>query len=325
MGKILVTGGAGYIGSHVVKKLGEEGFDLIVVDDLSNGFREAVTYGEFIEGDIGDEKTLEKVFENKISGVLHFAGSVIISESVENPSKYYENNTFNSFKLLERCIENNVLAFVFSSTAAVYGDSSSKLVNELDPVKPTSPYASSKLMTEKMIKDLSLSSNLFNYVIFRYFNVAGASSCGKLGQKGKNATHLMKVCAEVASGKREKIEVFGTDYETHDGTGVRDYIHVEDLAKLHVLGLKYLLSGKQSQLFNCGYSKGASVKEVIQGFQEITGEKLNVINGNRRAGDLASLVADCTKVKNILNWKPEYNDLREIIKSALEWERKIND
>ncbi len=322
MGKILVTGGAGYIGSHVVKHLGQSGYEVIVVDNLSNGFKEAVKFGEFIEGDIGDDSVLDEAFKNEIEGVLHFAGSVVVPESVENPLKYYENNTVNSFKLMKKCAEENVKAFIFSSTAGVYGSTDKNIVSEIDPVSPINPYASSKLMSEDMLRDISRASDL-RHVVFRYFNVAGAGSCGELGLRGRNATHLMKVCAEAAIKKREYLSIFGTDYDTPDGTGVRDYIHVEDLADIHVLGLKYLLAGGKSELFNCGYSQGFSVKEVIKEFKNVSQNDFLVKEAPRRPGDVGCLIAESSKLKDAFNWKPRFTDISLIVRSAYEWEKKI--
>ncbi len=322
MGKILVTGGAGYIGSHVVKKLGEENFDILVVDNLSNGYKEAVTYGELLVGDIGDQKVLDKIFENQIDGILHFAGSIIVPESVEKPELYYQNNTENSLKLISRAVKENVKGFIFSSTAAVYGESKKEIVTEEDQVAPTNPYGASKLMTERMLQDISNVRDL-NYVIFRYFNVAGSSDCGKLGIRGENATHLMKVCAQAATKKRESMTIFGTDWDTKDGTGVRDYIHVEDLADVHVLGIKHLLAGGDSALLNCGYTQGYSVKEVVSEFKKVSGVDFSAIEGERRAGDIGCLIANSEKAKSLLGWTPKKNQIETIVKSAFEWEKKI--
>lgn len=320
--RILITGGAGYIGSHVLKQLGESDlYDLIVVDDLSNGDKKNLLYGEFIEGNIGDDKTLERVFSLGIDGILHFAGSVVVPESVENPTKYYRNNTYNSLKLLEFAAKYGVKNFIFSSTASVYGENSDgRGITEDSLTTPINPYAYSKLMTEQMIKDISKISPM-NYVILRYFNVAGADPEGKIGQRGKNATHLIKVCSEAACKKKESVKIFGTDYKTKDGTGVRDYIHVCDLADVHVKALKYLLDGGESQTFNCGYSKGYSVREVVDSFQKIA--PFEVLEGERRAGDISTLIADSSKVREALNWKPQFDSLEKILEDAYRWEKKL--
>jgi len=322
---ILITGGAGYIGSHVLKQLGElDQYNLIVVDNLSNGHKENLLFGEFIEGDIGDSQVLDQIFKRKIDGILHFAGSIVVPESVEKPDLYYRNNTVNSLKLLEYAKKFEVEAFIFSSTAAVYGEKTTdRPVSEEDPTDPKNPYAASKLMTEQMIQDIAKVSSL-RYVILRYFNVAGACPSGKIGQRGKNATHLMKVCAEAACGKRESVTIFGTDYPTKDGTGVRDYIHVVDLASAHVLALGHLLNGAESNLFNCGYSQGYSVKEVIQQMKKISSNDFLVNEGLRRAGDISKLTADSRLIREKLGWKAGFNKLSVIIKDAYNWEKRLN-
>ncbi|MFA7612783.1 MAG: UDP-glucose 4-epimerase GalE [Candidatus Caldatribacteriota bacterium] len=320
--KLLITGGAGYIGSHVVKALGAQNHDLIIYDNLSTGHREAVTSGELVVGDLEDAEKLRELFRtHQFDGVLHFAGSIVVPESVENPIKYYKNNTLNSLKLIELCREFHVNKFIFSSTAAVYGIPESGLCSEESVTQPINPYGQSKLMTEHMLRDVSFASD-FRYVALRYFNVAGADPEGQIGQSFPQATHLIKVASELAYGKRESMKVFGTDYPTPDGTCVRDYIHVCDLASAHVAALDYLAQGGESNIFNCGYGKGFSVKEVLTKVEEVTGKKLNAINEERRAGDPASLTAVVSKIHKHLVWKPQYDDLSFIIKTAYEWEQK---
>lgn len=320
--KLLITGGAGYIGSHVVKALGAQNHDLIIYDNLSTGHREAVTSGELVVGDLEDAEKLRELFRtHQFDGVLHFAGSIVVPESVENPIKYYKNNTLNSLKLIELCREFHVNKFIFSSTAAVYGIPESGLCSEESVTQPINPYGQSKLMTEHMLRDVSFASD-FRYVALRYFNVAGADPEGQIGQSFPQATHLIKVASELACGKRESMKVFGTDYPTPDGTCVRDYIHVCDLASAHVAALDYLAQGGESNIFNCGYGKGFSVKEVLTKVEEVTGKKLNAINEERRAGDPASLTAVVSKIHKHLDWKSQYDDLSFIIKTAYEWEQK---
>ncbi len=323
MKKVLVTGGAGYIGSHVTQKLQERDYQILIVDDFSNSSSESLLDCDFIEGNIGDEATLNKIFKGQqIESVLHFAGSIVVPESVEKPYKYYNNNTINSLKLINRAKANGVKNFIFSSTAAVYGNVSSEPVTEKTPTAPENPYAYSKLMTEQMLQDVASVSDL-NFVILRYFNVAGAEASGKLGQRGDNATHLIKICSEAANKKRENVTIFGNDYSTPDGTGVRDYIHVEDLADVHVLALQYLEKGGESNIFNCGYSQGFSVKEVIEEVKKVSSHPFKVNEGPRRAGDVASLIADSSKLKKTLNWIPKRNNLNQIVKSAVEWEKNL--
>ena len=321
-GKVLVTGGAGYIGSHVVKALGESGYDVITYDNLSTGFKDAVLYGELIIGDLAETEKLESVFkENDIMAIMHFAGSIVVPESVENPLKYYQNNTVNSCNLINLAIKYKVKNFVFSSTAAVYGIPDTDVVTEDSVTDPINPYGQSKLMTEHMLKDSSSAHKDFNYVALRYFNVSGADLDGKIGQAFPGATHLIKVNCEAASGKREKTYIFGTDFNTPDGTGVRDYIHVVDLANAHLEALKFMLDKSESRIFNCGYGKGFSVKEVVSTVKEVTGVDYPVIETDRRAGDPPKLIANSSKMRSETNWKPVYDDLNKIIESAYNWER----
>lgn len=320
--KILVTGGAGYIGSHVVKQLGEAGYEVVVYDNLSTGFKEAILYGELVEANLEDLETLDTTFsKHKFDGVMHFAGSIVVPESVEKPLMYYSNNTVNSMNLIKMCIKHNVQNFIFSSTAAVYGELEEGFAKEDMPTNPINPYGQSKLMTENMLKDTSFAHDNFNYVVLRYFNVSGADPDGKIGQAFPGATHLIKVNCEAATGKRDKTYIFGTDFETKDGTGVRDYIHVVDLAKAHLKGIEYLFNNKQSQVMNCGYGHGYSVKEVVKAVKEVSGTNFTVEESDRRAGDPAQLISKVDKIKSTINWSPEHDNLNFIIKTAFEWEK----
>lgn len=319
--KLLVTGGAGYIGSHVVKALKILGHEITIYDNLSTGHREAITAGELVIGDLEDELKLDRLFgQKKFEAVLHFAGSIVVPESVADPLKYYANNTANSLLLLSLCKKFKVNKFIFSSTAAVYGMPESGICGEMTPPSPINPYGESKLMTEKMLRDISMSSD-FQYVALRYFNVAGADPEGMIGQSFPQATHLIKVACEAACSKRSSIDLFGTDYNTPDGTCVRDYIHVSDLASAHVMALNYLGQGGKSQILNCGYGHGFSVKEVISRVKAVTGVDFKVNEVPKRPGDPASLTAKADKIKDVLGWKPQYDDLDFIIKCAYNWEK----
>lgn len=324
---ILVTGGAGYIGSHVVKQLGELAeHKIIVLDNLMTGFESSILYGEFINADLSDFKRVEEIFsENKFDAVIHFAASLVVPESVSDPLKYYLNNTVNTANVIKLCLKYKVNKFIFSSTAAVYGEPSmDKIpVDELSLTAPINPYGSSKLMSESVLKDASSAFLDFNYVALRYFNVAGASVDGKIGQSTKDATHLIKVAAECALGKREKMYVFGDDYPTADGTCIRDYIHVEDLASAHLKALKYLEKNSKSDIFNCGYGHGFSVNEVLNTMKKVTGVDFKVLKEDRRAGDPAALVSNNSKITKLMGWTPKYDDLELICKTAYEWEKKI--
>jgi len=321
---ILVTGGAGYIGSHVVKQLGERGERVVVLDNLCTGFREAVLYGELVEGDTGDMALVERVLRDSgITSVLHFAAHIVVPESVADPLKYYRNNTASTRNLLECCARTGVEHFVFSSTAAVYGiPSTVGLISEETPTAPINPYGSSKLMSEWMLRDLAQASDL-HYVILRYFNVAGADPAGRIGQATPEATHLIKVACEVVTGKRTHVSIFGTDYPTPDGTGVRDYIHVEDLASAHLKALDYLRGNGASTVLNCGYGRGYSVREVLDAVQRVSGVKLDIVESPRRAGDPPALAADSARLRKLLHWKPRYDNLDLIVETALNWERKL--
>lgn len=321
--RILITGGAGYIGSHVVKALGTLGHDLTIYDNLSTGFKEAITYGKLVVGHLEDGEKLDTLFSQKnFDAILHFAGSIVVPESVADPLKYYQNNTLNSHRLIELAVKHGVKNFIFSSTAAVYGMPESGICSEETPTNPINPYGQSKLMTEHMLRDAAFAHKDFNYVALRYFNVSGADPEGKIGQSFPKATHLIKVCCEAATKKRDSIELFGTDYPTKDGSCVRDYIHVTDLADAHVKALEYLVSGGKSQVLNCGYGHGFSVKEVISLVKEITGVDFKVIESPRRPGDPASLTAKVNKIGEVIGWKPKLDDLKIIVRSAYEWEKK---
>ena len=322
MKKILVTGGAGYIGSHVCKTLSQMDCELVVLDNLSTGFREAVKWGELIVGDLADDKLLSSLFEQyKFHAVMHFAGSIVVPESVSDPLKYYSNNTVNSQKLISKCIEHNVPNFIFSSTAAVYGELKSGLAVETLPTAPINPYGTSKLMTEMMLRDTAAAHENFNYVALRYFNVSGADPDLEIGQAFPGATHLIKVSCEAATGARDSISIFGTDFSTEDGTGVRDYIHVVDLAKAHLAALNFLEENKKSEVFNCGYGRGFSVKEVIKTVKQVSDVDFEVKEVGRRDGDPALLVSNADKIRSQTNWKPEHDDLSFIVKTAFEWEK----
>ena len=322
---ILVTGGAGYIGSHVVKQLGRNGERVIVLDNLSTGFADAVTYGDLIVGDTGDTDLVLKIMaEHNVESVLHFAAHTIVPESVSNPLKYYKNNTAATLNMLHCAQTMGVKHFIFSSTAAVYGNLQSGVAIEETPTAPINPYGTSKLMSEWMLKDVCAASPLRS-VILRYFNVAGSDPDGEIGQSTENATLLIKVACEVALGKRDKLFVFGTDYPTTDGTGIRDYIHVNDLASAHLAALDYLRAGGSSTTLNCGYGNGYSVREVIDSVERCHGSKLNVVESPRRAGDPAMLVSNVDAIHRALEWSPQYNNLDLIVKTSLAWESKLQE
>jgi UDP-glucose 4-epimerase len=320
---ILVTGGAGYIGSHVVRQLGERGESVVVLDNLSTGFRSAVLHGTLVVGDNGDRELVTRLLrEHRVETVMHFAANTIVPESVSNPLKYYGNNTCATRSLLQCCSEGGVRHFVFSSTAAVYGIPASGVAAEDSPTQPINPYGTSKLMSEWMLRDLGAATNL-RYAILRYFNVAGSDPGGRIGQSTINGTLLTKVACEVAVGKRPHVSIFGTNYPTPDGTGVRDYIHVEDLAAAHVKALDYLRNNGASTTVNCGYGHGYSVREVIAMVDRLNGKPLKTIDEPRRAGDPPSLIAKAERVRQVLGWTPRYDDLEAIVRSQLDWERRL--
>lgn len=319
--KVLVTGGAGYIGSHVVRQLGEAGHDIVVFDNLSTGYRWAVTCGELVIGDLADEAAIDAVFSaHRFEAVLHFAANIVVPESVANPLKYYGNNTRNTLNLLKAIERHQVPYMVFSSTAAVYGMPEETVLAEELPLAPINPYGASKMMSERMIMDLAAASS-FNYVILRYFNVAGANPEGLLGQATPEATHLIKVACECVTEQRAGMSVFGTDYDTRDGTCIRDYIHVEDLAKAHVMALDFMARGGESRVLNCGYGRGFTVQEVIDVVKRLSGVDFPVEKTGRRAGDPEALMADNQKITNTLGWTPDFDDLDTIVGTALSWEK----
>jgi UDP-glucose 4-epimerase len=321
--KILITGGAGYIGSHVVKHLGEIGdYDLTIIDNLSTGHEKAVLYGTLIKCDLSDFKKVRDILiEEKFDAIIHFAASIVVPESVAEPLKYFMNNSVNTINLIQVAVESGIKYFIFSSTAAVYGDIKNNPVKESDPTEPINPYGMSKLMIENVLHYASLANPSFCHGILRYFNVAGADVTGKIGQSFPNATHLIKVAAETALGKREFMSIFGDDFPTKDGTGIRDYIHVDDLAYAHIALLDYMVNTQKSDIFNCGYNKGFSVKEIIETMKNVSGVDFDVKIEARRPGDPAELVADNKKILSALNWMPKYNDIELICRTALEWEK----
>jgi len=323
--KILVTGGAGYIGSHMVKALGEKGrHDIVVYDNLSTGHKDSLLFGRLVVGDLGDADALDELFSaEKFDAVMHFAAHIVVDESVREPIKYYRNNFVNALNLIEVCTSHKVDRFIFSSTAAVYGIPEKVPVTEDAMLLPINPYGSSKMMVEQALRDVSLSSGL-RYVALRYFNVAGADPISRIGQRYKEATHLITVSLRTALGLREQLNIFGTDYDTPDGTCIRDYIHVDDLVDAHLLALEYLSAGNKSRVFNCGYGHGYSVREVVEKVKQVTGIDFGVNETARRAGDPPSLIADSSRIRNELGWKPAYDDLEYIIRTAWEWEKKLH-
>jgi UDP-glucose 4-epimerase len=320
---ILVTGGAGYIGSHVVRQLGEAGERVVVLDNLGKGFRQAVTTGELVVGEVGDQALVSKLLaEHQVDTVMHFAAHTIVPESVALPLKYYGNNTCSSRALLQACLDNGVEHFVFSSTAAVYGIPEEGYASEESPTRPINAYGTSKLMTEWMLRDVA-AVNRLRYVALRYFNVAGSDPSGRIGQATPGATLLTKVACEAMVGKRPQVSIFGTDYPTPDGTGVRDYLHVEDLASAHLRALDYLRAGGRPVTLNVGYGHGYSVREVLAMVEAVAAKKLAIREEPRRAGDPAYLVARAERIRAELAWEPRYDDLEAIVSSSLAWERKL--
>lgn len=320
---ILVTGGAGYIGSHVVLQLTESGERVVVLDNLSTGFSAAVRNADLVIGDTGDRSLVRHLLDKyEIDAVLHFAANTIVPESVSDPLKYYANNTCATRNLLECCHEAAVRHFIFSSTAAVYGVPADGRCGEDTPTNPINPYGASKLMSERMLRDLSAAGDL-RHVILRYFNVAGSDPEGRIGQSTEKATLLVKVACEAAVGKRSHLAVFGTDYDTPDGTGVRDYIHVDDLARAHISALEYLRKGADSETLNCGYGHGYSVREVLGMVEQVAGKKLDIREEPRRAGDPPILVAKAKRIRELLGWEPQLDNLEEIVRTSLAWERKL--
>jgi UDP-glucose 4-epimerase len=320
---ILVTGGAGYIGSHVVRQLVERGERVVVLDNLSTGYRSAVLGAPLVVGNTGDPATVDRVLaEHRVETVMHFAAHTIVPESVSNPLKYYGNNTCATRNLLECCDRAGVRHFVFSSTAAVYGIPAEGVASEQSPTAPINPYGLSKLMSEWMLRDLAAASGL-RYVALRYFNVAGSDPGGRVGHTAPAATLLVKVACQHAAGARPGLQIFGTDYPTPDGTGVRDYIHVEDLAAAHLRALDYLRGGGASTTLNCGYGHGFSVREVLRMVEKVSGRSLVVEESPRRAGDPPSLVARAERIRAVLGWTPRFDDLETIVRTQLEWEYRL--
>lgn len=324
---VLVTGGAGYIGSHAVLALRDAGWPVVVIDNLSTGFRFAIPEDvPLYEGDIADAELIARIVkDHDIGAIMHFAGSIVVPESVSNPLKYYENNTVKSRALIAAAVANGVKRFIFSSTAATYGLPDVPQVTEETPTVPINPYGWSKLMTEQMLADTAVAHD-FTYCALRYFNVAGADPEGRTGQSTAGATHLLKVACEAATGKRSHVDVFGTDYDTPDGTGVRDYIHVSDLAAAHVLALAELLAHPgRSLTMNCGYGRGFSVLEMLDAVDRVTNRTIERRFGPRRAGDSGMIVSDPSRIRATLPWRPRFDDLDVIVAHALQWERRLSE
>jgi UDP-glucose 4-epimerase len=321
---ILVTGGAGYIGSHVVRDLGQKGYYPVVLDNLSSGKPEAVLCGELVRGDVADAELVGSLLRrHAIRSVMHFAAFIQVGESVRLPLKYYENNSFHCLLLLKACLENGVENFIFSSTAAVYGMPDKVPVDEKAPLLPINPYGGSKLVSEMLLRDAAAANPGFRYVALRYFNAAGADRQARLGQDYAQPTHLLTLALRTALGRSPRLEIFGTDYPTPDGTAIRDYIHVDDLAGAHMLALEHLTGGGSSRVFNCGYGIGHSVLDVVAAARKVTHIDFPVVHAGRRPGDPAALVADAGAIRRELGWSPRVPHLDEIVASAWEWEKKL--
>ena len=321
---ILIVGGAGYIGSHINKELSKKGKKTLILDNLIYGHKEAVKWGEFIEADLNDKDKIRNIFQTyKISAVMHFAAFAYVGESVTNPQKYYQNNVINTINLLDVMIEFNVNNFIFSSTCATYGNPIEIPITESHPQNPINPYGQSKLMVEKILNDYSHAYD-FNYVALRYFNAAGADIDCKIGEDHNPETHLIPLILDAALGKREDIKIFGSDYDTKDGTAVRDYIHVTDLADAHILALEYLLKGNKSNIFNLGNGDGYSVAEVIECARKVTKQEIKATKQDRREGDPDTLIGSAQKAKDVLGWNPRYPDLESILQTAWNWHKKLN-
>jgi len=321
--KVFVTGGAGYIGSHIVKLLGEAGHDILVFDNLSTGHEWAVLYGRLLKGDLADKDLVRDALDTfKPDAVIHFAASIQVEESVREPLRYYRNNVINTLNLFEAMLETNTSHLIYSSTAATYGIPEKMPVDETAPLRPINPYGASKVMVEQALKDLALAKD-FRYIALRYFNVAGAASDARIGQAYAEATHLITRSLKVAKGEFKKLFIYGTDYPTPDGTCIRDYVHVEDLALAHLLALRYLMDTGKPDIMNCGYGHGFSVREVVEAAKMVTGIDFPVEESARRAGDPPALIADSAKLKRMTGWEPGHDDLKHIIKTAWEWEKKL--
>ena len=321
---ILVTGGAGYIGSHTVKLLDSLGYVPVVVDNLSNGHRELVKWGEFVHGDITDDSLMKSLFcEYSFEAVMHFAAYAYVDESVSNPAKYYQNNVTGTLQLLKHMVIGGVNKIIFSSTCATYGDSSVEFIDETHPQRPINPYGASKLMAERIIADFGHAHGI-SYAVFRYFNASGADLEGEVGEWHEPETHLIPLVLEAATGRRETVCIHGTDYPTPDGTCVRDFIHVCDIAQAHVLGLNHVVSGNTSDCFNLSNRDGYSVREVIRAVEKVTGKNIRKVETHRRPGDPARLVGNSHKAAQILGWKPEYPSLEGIVESAWKWHQRLS-
>jgi UDP-glucose 4-epimerase len=322
--KIFVTGGAGYIGSHIVKALGEAGHDVLVYDNLSSGHEWAVLNGKLVKGELADEVLLENTIKDfSPEAVIHFAAFIQVEESVREPLKYYRNNVANSLTLLDVLKRNGISNFVYSSTAAVYGQPDKVPIEETAPLAPINPYGATKVMVERVLSEMS-AANDFRYIALRYFNVAGADPECRIGQAYKESTHIITRALKTAKGEFKKLMIFGTDYPTPDGTCIRDYIHVDDLAQAHLRALDYLIREKKSDTMNCGYGHGFSVKEVVEASKRVTKIDFPVEETDRRAGDPPELVANSNKLQKLTGWKPKHDDLKFIIKTAWDWEKKLS-
>ena len=319
---ILVVGGAGYIGSHMVKDLLQVGHEVIILDDLSTGHRELVSGGRFIEGSLGDAVLLDQIFsDNRIDAVMHFAAFALVGESVVRPLKYYKNNVSATTELLHAMVRHNVKRFIFSSTAAVYGEPLDVPIMEDHPCNPTNPYGASKTAVERMLKDCDSAYGI-RYVSLRYFNASGAHDSAQIGERHQPETHLIPLILKVASNENKNIKIFGTDYPTPDGTCVRDYVHVSDLTQAHLLSLNALTLESKSAIYNLGNSRGYSVREVVELARKVTGHPIPAVETDRRPGDPATLIASSDKIKRELGWKPQYEDLEKIVHTAWKWQLK---
>ena len=324
--EVLITGGAGYIGSHVALNLLDAGYEVTIIDDLSTGKKNLIpSKAEFVNINVNELEKIESLLKTKkFVALMHFAGFVGVEESVSYPEKYFENNTTNSIKLFDICLQNGLSNIIFSSTASVYGNPTNKgLLSEKDNIRPISPYGESKARTEHYLQQFD--SSKINYIILRYFNVAGADPKMRSGLIKKNPTHLIKIASEAAVGKRSNVQIFGNDYNTPDGTAIRDYIHVSDLANIHIKVLEFILEKKRSEIFNCGYGKGYSVKEVLDATNSLCENDIKIVNSARRPGDAEIVVSDISKLNRMIDWKPKYNNLDYIIKTAIDWELKLQN